>query len=508
MNKKIINIKSLSKKLGKIKKNKKIILCHGVFDVLHIGHINHFNTAKKLGDILVVSVTPDQFVNKGPNRPIFPINLRMQSIAALKCVDYVVANTTNTAVYPILNIKPSIYCKGKDYKNNNKDYTGNIRKELNAIKKVKGKIFYTKDELFSSSKIINSFGMSLTDEQKFFIQVLKKENSKNNTNIVDKINSFSNLKVLVIGETIIDEYIYCDALGKSGKEPVLAVKNLNSKKFIGGAMSIANNLSSFCQKVTILSYIGEKKEQLGFIKKNVNKNVKPILIPKKNSCTIVKKRYVDEVSKTKILGVYSIEDHLINKMEEKKFTKKILEEVKKNDLVVVSDYGHGLISDRLAKLITTKSKFLAINAQLNAANIRHHTISRYKKPDLVIINEAEMRHEMRDRSEKSEVLLKQISKKIKSKFTIVTSGRDGSALFVKKENKIYKCPAFANKVIDKIGAGDAMLSLLSLAIYKNFDYKLGMFISSLAAAINVQTEANSLILKKNSIIKSAESYLK
>ena len=509
MNNKILNIKSLAQKIKYFKlKKKRIVLCHGVFDILHIGHINHFNSAKKLGDILVVSVTPDKYVNKGPNRPIFPIKLRMEALAALKNVDYVTANTSDTAIQPILTLKPNIYCKGKDYKNSQLDITGNIKKELKAIKSVNGQINYTEDELYSSSRIINDSSYNLTDSQESFLRLLKNEKNKKSLNIQKITSSFSNLKVLVIGETIIDEYVYCDALGKSGKEPVLAVKSLYSKKFLGGTLSIAKNLSNFCKKVTVLSYIGEKKEQLNFLKKNLNKNIHTIMIPKSNACTIVKKRFVDDINKTKILGVYSIEDQLINNSEEKFVIKNILKQIRQHDLVIVSDFGHGLITDKIAKLLIQKSKFIAVNAQLNAANIGFHTISKYKKADLVIINENEMRHELRNKSEGVDSLLKQLSKRINSKIITVTSGNKGSTTFLKKNNKLINCPAFAFKVLDKIGAGDTMLAFLALSVFKKIDIKFSMFLSSLAAAFNVENEANSKVIKKDELIRSAEAYLK
>ncbi len=507
MSNKILSIKKLAQRIKKLKKRKKkIILCHGVFDVLHIGHINHFNSAKKLGDILVVSVTPDKFVRKGPNRPIFPLNLRMQSLSALKSIDYVTANTTETAVNPILEIKPNIYCKGKDYRDEKSDHTQNIKREVKAIKSINGKINYTEDKLFSSSNIINNSNLNLTDVQIKFLRELKNQNKK--FKISNLINSFSDLKVLVIGETMIDEYLYCDALGKSGKEPILAVKNLHSEKFIGGTLSIAKNLSNFCKKVTVLSYVGEKKEQLKFLKTKLEKNINPIMIPKKNSCTIIKRRIIDNINRTKILGLYSLEDHLINKKEEKKIIKILSKIIKEHDLVIVSDYGHGFISDKVAKVIINKSKFLSVNAQLNAANVGFHTISKYKKADLVIINETEMRHEMRDKSEKTTNLIKKLALKINPKFLTVTSGNQGSITLIKKNKKIIHCPAFAFKVSDKIGAGDTMLAYLSLAVFKKINTKIGMFISSLAAAFNVENAANSKILKKIDIIKSAEAYLK
>ena len=106
-----------------------------------------------------------------------------------------------------------------------------------------------------------------------------------------------------------------------------------------------------------------------------------------------------------------------------------MKQIRQHDLVIVSDFGHGLITDKIAKLLIQKSKFIAVNAQLNAANIGFHTISKYKKVDLVIINENEMRHELRNKSEGVESLLKQLSKRINSKIITVTSGNKGSTTF-------------------------------------------------------------------------------
>ena len=106
--KKIISINTLAKTISKLKTNgKKVVLCHGVFDLLHIGHINHFKEAKNLGDVLVVTVTQDKYVNKGPNRPIFSLNTRMESIAALKDIDYVAPNIFSNAIQLIKILKPT-----------------------------------------------------------------------------------------------------------------------------------------------------------------------------------------------------------------------------------------------------------------------------------------------------------------------------------------------------------------------------------------------------------------
>ena len=500
----------LSKKIKSLKsKNKKVVHCHGVFDVLHIGHIKHFNSAKKKGDILIVTVTPDSFVNKGPNRPIFSIDFRMQCIAALKNVDYVAANTSPDAISAIKLLKPNIYCKGKDYLNKKFDVTGKIGKEENAVKKIGGKVFYTNDELFSSSKIINNFGYNLTNDQKKYLDKIRSnKNLSSSKNIFKIFQSLEKLKVLVIGETIIDEYAYCEALGKSGKEPVLVLRDLYSEKYLGGAAAITKNLSTFCKKISLLSCLGEKREQENFVKKSLQKNIHTKFISKKRSCTIVKKRFVDNINKTKVLGVHSINDQPLDLKQQAEFNKLLVKYVRNHDVVIVSDYGHGLISKDSVKLIIKNSKFLAVNAQLNSANIGYHTISKYKGADLIIINENEMRHELRNKVDNVNTLIKELSKKLKSKFTTVTSGNRGAKIYDTFSRKITDCPAFASKVADKIGTGDTMLALLSICISKKINTSFSMLLSALAAAENIQYMANSIIVTKSRILKTLQSYLK
>ena len=125
------------------------------------------------------------------------------------------------------------------------------------------------------------------------------------------------MRVLVIGETIIDEYVFCDALGKSGKEPILMSRNLNIEKYLGGAAAISRHISSFCKKLTLVTVLGEKKEYLNFIKSKLNRNITLKLINKKNSPTTVKRRYLDYISHNKIFGTYEMNDDELNTSQEK-----------------------------------------------------------------------------------------------------------------------------------------------------------------------------------------------
>ena len=170
MKNKIYTLKQLSKIIERDKKGKKnIILCHGVFDLLHIGHIKHLKKAKTYAEKLVVTITSDKFVNKGLGRPVFNQFLRSQAIAAIQDVDYVAINDNLTAISPIRLLKPNFYCKGKEYSDSKKDVSGEIKNEIKELKKVNGKIIFTEEATFSSSRIINTS----TD---FYSPIQKKKN--------------------------------------------------------------------------------------------------------------------------------------------------------------------------------------------------------------------------------------------------------------------------------------------------------------------------------------------
>ena len=135
---------------------KTIVHCHGCFDLMHPGHIKYFQAAKMMGDVLVVTISPDRFVDKGPDRPVFNEDLRAESIAALECVDYVSINKWPTAEETLRLIRPHIYVKGQEFENL-EDKTGKIQKEVEVIKEIGAEIRFTHEIVFSSTKLLNQY---------------------------------------------------------------------------------------------------------------------------------------------------------------------------------------------------------------------------------------------------------------------------------------------------------------------------------------------------------------
>jgi len=503
---KIKNLEELTPIIANLKSTgKKIVHCHGVFDLLHIGHIKHFEEAKTFGEVLVVSITPDEFVNKGPGRPAFTTSLRLESIAALESVDYVFANKWPTAEKAIKIIQADVYCKGPDYKDHSDDITGKIKDEEETVKLVGGKVLYTDDITFSSSSLLNKFGNLYSLEQESFIQYLLAKNSFESIKI--KLEKIEKLKVLVIGETIIDQYIFCEALGKSGKEPVLVLRDLETQKYLGGALAIARHLSDFCNNVSLLSFLGEDNEYKSLIEEDIEENIHLNLLTKSNSPTIVKRRFVDSIDGKKILGVYSINDDALNKEEEAKFIESFDKLSKEHDLIIVSDYGHGIITHKIADCISKIDKFVSLNAQVNAANIGTHSIRKYKDINCLIINETELRHEMRQREGNIQKIAATLKKLINANYMTVTKGKKGAFLLNDRKLPVI-CPGFATQVVDKIGSGDALLALLSVCLFSNMDEDLSLFISSIAAAQSVETIGNSKPVSKAKLLKTISHLLK
>ena len=247
---KILDIKDLAKLRNKFKK-KKIVLCHGVFDLLHVGHISYFKSAKKYGNILVVSVTNDKFVNKGPGRPAFSINDRLKFLQEIECIDYLYTSNDLTAEKVIKNLKPNFYCKGSDYSEYRKKNDKNLKKEIQTLNKIKGKFKIISEISFSSSRFINENNLQdFNQECKNYINLIRKNFGLNQ--IIQEIYKMKKKSILVIGEIIIDKYITTETIGKSGKESMLVLKPRKEIKFLGGAAYIANLCSSFIKDIKIL----------------------------------------------------------------------------------------------------------------------------------------------------------------------------------------------------------------------------------------------------------------
>jgi rfaE bifunctional protein kinase chain/domain/rfaE bifunctional protein nucleotidyltransferase chain/domain len=502
---KILTLEELAEECKKLrKKGKTIAQCHGCFDLLHPGHIKHFEAAKKGADIVVVTITPDRFVNKGPGRPVFTEQLRMESIAAMQAVDYVALNHWPTAVETIKLLKPNYYVKGQDYKDREKDLTKGIFDEEAAIKSVGGKILFTEEITFSSSSLINAHFSPHNSKTQDFINHLKKKHSLDS--ILAEIEKMGKLNVLVIGDTIIDEYHYCTPLGKSSKSPTISSIYKRAETFAGGVLAVANHLEQLVSNIQLVTVLGKENLQENIIKKNLSSGVSSKFFVREDGPTNTKRRYLDMYQNVKLFEVTFMNDHYIDEKLEKQVLEYLKKEMPKHDIVLVTDFGHGFITPEIIKFVESSGKYVSVNAQTNSNNYGFNYITKYKNIDYVSIDEKELRLPFGDNYGDVEQLVKELKKVTKADKIQITLGQNGSVWYEK--NKICRAPAFARSVKDSVGAGDAVLSITTLCAYLNTAPELASFIGNCVGALAVEIIGNEHPVYKKDIIRFIQHFLK
>jgi rfaE bifunctional protein nucleotidyltransferase chain/domain len=481
------------------KEERKVVLCHGIFDLLHIGHIRHFEQARAMGDLLVVTITPDEFVKEGIERPVFSEQLRAEAVASLATVDFVAVNEWPTAVETLALLRPDVYVKGAGVKKNSPGQLVDLEREKQMILKLGGGIAFTDDSVFDSSRGINNFLQSWPNHIQQYFTVFKSRYCVED--VLDFLKELQSLSVLVIGDSIIDDYHYCSTLGLSSKDPAIALQYQSNDLFAGGVLAVANHLANFTENVRLFSILGDHHSYKDFIYSKLHDNVSHCFTIQENAPTIVKKRYIEGYSLNKMFEVYVMDDSGLCSRKEKLFLEKLKSEVGHYDLVVAADFGHGAISPSTRELLMDKASFLAVNTQANAGNRGFHTASQYTDADYVCIAEHELRLEARNRKEELRPLVIEVAKQLRCKRLTVTRGKRGCAVYDERDGYI-EVPALANNIVDRVGAGDALLSITSLLACVGAPSEIIGFIGNVVGGLAVEIMGNKKSIDLTSVKKT------
>ena len=504
MNEKIKSIDELSDIIQALKrKGKTIVQCHGVFDLLHPGHMLHFEAAKREGDILVVTVTRDEHVDKGPGRPVFNQRIRAESIAALQWVDYVALNEWPTAVETIKKLKPDIYVKGSEYAT--ADMTGRIYAEAEAVKSIGGRVHFTDEPVFSSSQLLNTYFNIYSEEAEAFLKEFRSNHSAED--IINRLEEVKTMKALVIGDAIIDEYHYCEAMGMSPKDNIIRTKYLSEEVFAGGALASANHVAGFCEDVHLVTCLGTENSQEEFILEHLKPNIKPKFFYREDAPTIVKRRFVDPAFLTKMFEVCFFNDHPLSESVEQEICNYLRENIRYYDLVIVSDFGHGFIGQDIINVLCEEANFLAVNTPTKTENMGFNLITKYPKVDYVCINEPEIRLATHDEFGKLENLIVNISEKLRCSKIAITKGAQGSLTYA-GGNSFFDIPVFSTEVIDRVGAGDAYFSITSPCVAAGNPMDVVGFIGNAVGALAVRIVGNKYPVEPIPLFKFITAMLK
>jgi rfaE bifunctional protein nucleotidyltransferase chain/domain len=502
---KIVPLDDLARQVATYKAaGKRVALCHGCFDLLHLGHMKHFEAAKKDVDVLIVTVTPDRFVNKGPGRPVFTEALRMEAIAALGVVDHVALNKWPTAIETIALLKPDLYVKGQDYKDRSKDVTGMIAKEEAAVEAVGGRLHFTEEIQFSSSSLINAHFSPLDDGVQAFLAGFRKRFDADA--IIADLERLKDLKVLVIGDTIIDEYHYCRPLGKSSKSPTISSILLREESYAGGVLAIANHLEQFAGSVDLVTCLGAKDERRAMIEEKLAPGVERTYFVRPDGPTPIKRRYLDHYLNIKLFEVTFMNDEPISGELEKRVIADVEKRLAGCDLVVVADFGHGMLSPALIDVLQRSGKYLVVNAQTNSNNYGYNYITKYTRADYISIDEAELRLPFGAKKDPLDGLIDRLQGITHANEVQITLGQRGS--IYRKGKEQWLTPAFATHVKDSVGAGDAVLSVTALCARAGVDPAIIGLVGNCTGALAVEIIGNERPVHKKDLLKFVKHLLK
>lgn len=482
------------KDLDLFRKNfkKKIVLAHGTFDFFHYGHLLHLQQAKTFGDKLVVSITSDLKANKGPGRPLYSINERVKFLLEFSFIDHVVVSNFSTAIEVIKKLKPDVYVKGIEYKDSSNDFSKNIIKERTIAAKYGAKIKYTDKKVFSSSNIINLYTSNDDILKKYFLKIKKKIDLNYFGKVLDKIKKKN---ILVIGESIFDEYIFCEGLGKSPKEEIISTRVINKELYLGGILATASHIANFCNQVTLLTVLGDNSLLNKSINTKLNKKIKKVFFEDKNIKTIIKTRYLQKVENKKLFQCNDVSFHSISDFIEKKIIKYIKKNAYKYDGIIINDFGHGLMTKNIINLIQRYKNKLCVNVQSNSANLGYNYFYKYKSCSYLSVDEPEARLGVGDRFCSDVELFKKVYKKTLYKYCSITHGGNGAKLSTKYN--IFHAPALTKKFIDTLGAGDAYFAISSLFVINKEDPDLILLSGNMAGSLKISYLGHEKYLNKD-----------
>lgn len=403
-NSKVVHLSELSEVNFVELKQKNIVgLCHGNFDVLHVGHINHFKEARAMVDYLIVGITSDACVQQSKEVSLFSQDQRAEVLASIDMIDLVVIVDFESSVPLIDTAKPHYYFKGPDYSDLN-DPSGRLKQELACVANYGGITKFTKSLKQSSTEIIKK---SVNSKK---LKVLS-----NHFNLPDMSSIQQQLdgkKILILGETILDKYNLCLSLGRSAKHPIVAQQVIDSEIHLGGILAIANHLSGLGCNIEVITDFNKLDED--FILNSIGKKVNIYNIGNSAKPTILKSRYIDHLTKSHLFETYEMNDAFLDWHSEKKFRNVFFRCSQNADTVLIVDYGHGLFTDSFIQYIKekkTSSIPYTANAQANAGNHGLNSVLRYEWCDSIVLNGSEVQLEMRQQKLEPKRLLKNFSKK-------------------------------------------------------------------------------------------------
>jgi len=486
--------------IGPPPRKKRVIMCHGVFDVVHPGHIRHLLYAKSKADLLVASITADKHITKGVHRPHVTQDLRALNLAAFEMVDYVIIDRNDTPLANIETIEPDYFAKGFEY--NAKDLAPRTAEEAAIVEAYGGELIFTPgDIVYSSSALINLAPPSVKLET---LQILMERNDITFDRLRDVLSSMPGQRVHIVGDTIVDSYTQCAMIGGQTKTPTMSVLYERRIDYVGGAGVVAKHLVAAGAKVTFSTVLGDDAFKT-FAMDDMQAagiDMRAVIDPSRptvNKNAIVVDGY--RLLKVDTLDNRSISDNILASIAEAVSSTPA-------DAVVYSDFRHGLFNRRtLPELIKAIPPGVYRVADSQVAS-RWGNITEFTDFDMITPNEREARFALADQDSGIRPLASVLYDTARCKLLILKLGERGILACRGRDHvsldSFFVIDSFVDRVVDAVGAGDALLAYSTLAMLISRNDAVATILGAFAAACECECDGNIPITPDNVRAKIAD----
>jgi cytidyltransferase-like protein len=472
--------------IGARPREKTVVMCHGVFDLVHPGHIRHLVYAKEKADILIASLTADAHISKAQYRPFVPQDLRALNLAALEMVDFVIIDPNPTPLEHLAFLQPDYFAKGYEYADGG--LHPKTKQELDTLQSYGGEILFTPgDIVYSSSHLIETGPPDITIEKLLALMEAEGVDFQRLRRILDR---FEGRKVHVIGDTIVDSLTYTTMIGGMTKTPTPSVRFDERTDFIGGAAIVAEHLRAAGAEVTFSTVLGDDPLKEFVLEGLERSGVKCLPIIDQARPTTHKNAFV--CGDYRLLKVDTLDNRSISDIQAGQISRQIADVP--TDAVVFSDFRHGIFNRRTIPGLTQAIPSGAFRVADSQVASRWGNILEFKGFDLLTPNEREARFALADQDTGVRPLASKLHEEAACKTVILKLGDRG--VLTRRVGpdsdlrSFFVVDSFVERVVDPVGAGDALLAYATLALMADGNEVCASILGSMAAALECEVDGN------------------
>ena len=482
---KIKTLEELAQAIGPRPRQKSVIMCHGMFDIVHPGHLRHLAYAKEKADLLIASLTADEHGTKATLRPYIPQELRATNLAALEMVDYVIVDPHPTPIAHIKYLQPDYFAKGYEYFAD--AIPPKTQEEMDALESYGGEMVFTPgDIVYSSSALIEAAPPRLGLEK---LLALMESEGIQFEDLRRALRKAEGARVHVVGDTIVDSYSYCQVLGATAKSPTFSVRHDRTDVFAGGAAVVAKHVKAAGAAVVFSTVLGDDERKDFVLNGLESAGVTCHPFVDRTRPTTHKERFIADGYK--LLQVDRVDNRPVSERGLTFLTGSL--ETTDAHVVIFSDFRHGIFNRQTIGRLKQALPAKALKVADSQVSNRWGNILDFTDFDLLTPNEREARFALADQDSVVRPLALELFKRAGCRHLILKLGERGVLGYRTPgvmPREFFTVDSLVDRLVDPIGAGDALLAYASLSLWATDNIVTASILGAVAAAVACEHQGN------------------